>query len=76
MVIGTVAIFLLMHKTGKSIVLRNLGIGSIISAAGALGLAALCAAAGTWMESHLHGFSDDQQSLRHERRTGNRYALF
>lgn len=33
MVIGTVAIFLLMHKTGKSIVLRNLGIGSIIASA-------------------------------------------
>ena len=56
MVMGTVAIFLLMHKTGKSIVLRNLGIGSIISVAGALGLAAICAAAGAWMESHLHGF--------------------
>ena len=56
MVMGTVAIFLLMHKSGKSIVLRNLGIGSIISVAGALGLAAICAVAGAWMESHLHGF--------------------
>ena len=63
--VAYIVIFLLMDKTGNSIVLRNLGFVSILSAVGAFGLAIFCAVGGAWMESHYAG---KDISIRDERR--------
>ncbi len=67
MVIGTMVILGLMNKTGESIVLRNLGFGSILTAVGAFGLAIIYAAVGAWMESHCAGKDISIQDERRRR---------
>ena len=65
MVIGTIIIFLLLDKTGGSVVLRNLGFCGIISAVGAFGLAILLAVAGARLESQC---AHKDISIRDDRR--------
>lgn len=65
MVLGTVMIVLLLNQAGKSVILRNLALTSLLAAVGFFGLAISFAVAGAWIESYCTG---KDNGIREERR--------